>query len=263
MNEPALIDPRIVATDTTSITTYFPLPGLGILPINAFFIKAQQPVLVDTGLAAMGEQFRDQLYNLIEPADIKWIWITHADPDHLGNLKDILNDAPNARIVISYMGMGKMGLLGIPLDRVYLINPGQYLDVGDRKLLAVSPPTYDAPETCGLFDTKHSTLFSADSFGALMQEPSETAESINADELREGCIGWATIDAPWLNKVDQVKFGESLSDISKLNATTILSSHLPPAQGINNELLSYLKDATQVPRFVGPDQAALEKMMAA
>ena len=54
-----------------------------------------------------------------------------------------------------------------------------------------------------------------------------------------------------------------LSDISKLNATTLLSSHLPPARGINNELLSYLKDATQAPRFIGPDQAALEKMMVA
>ena len=263
MNEPTLFEPRIVAKDTTSITAYFPLPGLGILPINAFLIKAQQPLLVDTGLASMGKQFRDQLYKLIEPVDLKWIWITHTDPDHLGNLKDILNDAPNARIVTSYMGMGKMGLLGIPLDRVYLINPGQNLDVGDRKLLAVSPPTYDAPETCGLFDTKHHTLFSADSFGALMQEPAETAETINADALREGCINWATIDAPWLNKIDQAKFGDSLSDISRLNATTMLSSHLPPARGINNELVSYLKDATEAPQFIGPDQAALEKMMAA
>jgi flavorubredoxin len=159
--------------------------------------------------------------------------------------------------------MGKMGLLGIPLDRVYLINPGQSLDVGDRKLIATSPPTYDAPETCGLFDTKHNTLISADSFGAIMQETADAAEAINPDALREGCISWATIDAPWLNKIDQAKFNDSLSDISKLNATTILSSHLPPARGINNELLSYLKDATQVPRFVGPDQAALEKMMAA
>jgi len=263
MNEPTLLDPRIVATDTTSFTAYFPLPGIGILPINAFLIKAQQAVLVDTGLASMGKQFRDHLYKQIDPADIKWIWITHADPDHVGNLKDILNDTPNARIVTSYMGMGKMGLLGIPLDRVYLINPGQYLDVGDRKLLATSPPTYDAPETCGLFDTKHNTLFSADSFGALMQEPVETAEAINSEALREGCISWATIDAPWLNKIDQARFNDSLSDISKLNATTILSSHLPPAQGINNKLLSYLKDATQAPRFTGPDQAVLEKMMAA
>lgn len=263
MNEPTLLEPGLVAKDTTSITAYFPLPGLGLLPINAFLINAQQPVLVDTGLASMGKQFREQLYNLIDPADLQWIWITHADPDHLGNLNDILNDAPNARIVTCYLGMGKMGILGIPLDRVYLLNPGQQLDVGDRKLLAVSPPTYDAPETCGLLDTKNNTLFSADSFGALMQEPSESAEAMNTDALREGCINWATIDAPWLSKIDHAQFSDSLSDISKLNATTILSSHLPPARGINSELLSYLMDATRAPRFTGPDQAALEKMMAA
>ena len=263
MNEPTLLDPRTVAEDTTAINAWFPLPGLGILPINAFIVRAQQPVLVDTGLAMMGEAFRDQLYNLIDPAEIRWIWITHTDADHLGNLKDILESAPNARIVTSYMGMGKMGLLGVPLDRVYLINPGQELDVGDRKLLAVAPPTYDAPETCGLYDARQSTLFSADSFGAILQEPAETAEAINADALREGCITWSTIDAPWLNQVDRDKFGAHLSSIRDLGASTILGSHLPPARGINDQLLSYLMDATHAPRFAGPDQAALEAMMAA
>jgi hypothetical protein len=263
MNKPTLLDPRLVAGDTTSINAYFPLPGLGVLPVNAFLIHAQQPVLVDTGLAAMGESFRDQLYNLIDPGDIRWIWITHTDADHLGNLKEILAAAPNARIVTSYMGMGKMGLLGIPLERVYLINHGQHLDVGDRRLHAVAPPTYDAPETSALFDDKHGTLFSADSFGALLQEPAETAEAIEADSLREGCIRWSTIDAPWLNQLDRDKFASHLSAIRNLNASTILSSHLPPANGINDELLSYLMDATRAPRFVGPDQAALEAMMAA
>jgi len=63
--------------------------------------------------------------------------------------------------------------------------------------------------------------------------------------------------------VSMDKFDDVLLELDKLNATTVLSSHLPPAQGINKVLLSHLRDATQAPRFVGPDQAMLQTMMAA
>ena len=82
--------------------------------------------------------------------------------DHLGNIEAVLTEAPNARVVTSYIGMAKMGLHGLPLDRVYLLNAGQSLNVGDRELLAVKPPTFDAPETTGLFDPTSQSLISAD-----------------------------------------------------------------------------------------------------
>ncbi len=75
----------------------------------------------------------------------------------------MLELAPNARIVTTYLGMGKLGIQGFPVERVYLLNPGQSLDVGDRTLQALTPPSYDAPETTALFDNKTRTLFSADS----------------------------------------------------------------------------------------------------
>jgi hypothetical protein len=263
MNEPTLFGSTCVSKDVFSINSYIPVPGFGVLPVNAFLLQAAQPILIDTGLAALGKQFQSELYKLINPEDLHWIWITHTDPDHLGSLTAILEDAPQARIVTTYLGMGKMGMLGVPLERVYLLNPGQSLDVGDRKLLAVSPPTYDAPETCALFDSKQHTLFSADCFGALMHEPAETALQIRPDTLREGCINWATVDSPWLESIDTNKFDQKLSELSKLNAATVLSSHLPPAHGICNELLNYLRDALERPRFIGPDQTALENMLAA
>jgi hypothetical protein len=29
---------------------HFPIPGMGFLPVNAFVIKAREPVLIDTGM---------------------------------------------------------------------------------------------------------------------------------------------------------------------------------------------------------------------
>lgn len=263
MNEPTMLESKRVSTDITSLISYIPIPGYGVLPVNAFVLHTKQPVLVDTGLAALREDFMRELRSVIELKQLRWIWITHADMDHLGNLDAVLAEAPNARVVTTYLGMAKMGLHGLPLDRVYLLNPGQTLNTGDRELLAIKPPTFDAPETTGLYDSTSQTLISADCFGAMMDKPADNAEDITDSVLLEGSRLWASIDAPWLKVVDPKKFSESISSIEALNASTILSSHLPVANNMTKKLLSLLTDAYQAPTFVGPDQQALEEMMVA
>jgi len=263
MNEPTMLAARKVAPGITSLVSYIPIPGFGVLPVNAFVIHAKEPVLVDTGMAAVRPGFLRELESVIDPKEIRWIWITHADMDHLGNFEQVLKAAPNARVVTTYIGMAKIGLHGYPLDRVFLLNPGQSLDVGDRKLLAIKPPTFDAPETTGLFDASTSTLISADSFGAILEQPVDNAAEIAPAKLRDGGTLWASIDAPWLGVADPQKFNATLKNIDELGASTILSSHLPVAKGMNKVLLDILANAYQAPTFMGPDQAALEKMMAA
>lgn len=264
MHQPTLYPARTVAPDIHLIGAYLPVPGYGVLPVNAFLVGGTQPILVDTGMAGLRDEFLHRLRALIDPHEIRWIWLTHIDPDHVGNLAAVLAEAPHARVVTSYLGMGKLGLLGLPLDRAYLINPGQRLDVGDRRLVAIQPPSFDAPETAGLLDDRTGALFTADSFGALMQEPAESADAIPPEALASGMVTWATVDAPWLDLLDERRHDTTLESIRRIAPTSILSGHLPPAAGeMTGTLLTHLAAARRAPRFVGPDQAALEQMMAA
>jgi len=263
MNGPVMHPAQRITRDISVLSATLPIPGFGVLPVNSYVINSSQPVLVDTGLAALEQRFLAELGKIIDPVDLRWIWITHADADHLGNLAAVLAAAPQARVVTTYLGMGKMGMLGLPLERMYLLNPGQALDVGDRSLTAVAPPVFDAPETCGLFDPAAQALFSADCFGALLEQAGETAAEIHPDALETGCISWATVDAPWLHGIDPAKFREALGQLRRLNAKSILSAHLPPAHGMTDRLLDYLALAPQATRFVGPDQAMLERLMVA
>ena len=264
MDEPTMFEPRSVAPDTEALVSYFPLPGYGILPINAFLIRGEQPILVDTGLASLSDTFMQNLRSLIPLEDLRWLWLTHTDADHTGSIRQILSEAPNARLVTTFLGLGKLGLqqIQVPMERVYLLNPGQSLDMGDRSLTAVKPPTFDAPETTGFYDTKTRVLFIADCFGALMKEPAESAADIAPSDLRDGLVTWATVDAPWLHIVDEGKFNESLDVIRRLEPEVILSSHLPLAADMTETLLKHLASARSAPPFVGPDQAALEQMLA-
>lgn len=263
MNQPSMYIPNTVAPETFSLNAYMPVPGFGVLPVNAFVIRAAQPVLVDTGLAALADQFITDLETVIDPRDLRWIWITHTDADHTGNLNRVLELAPNARLVTTFMGKAKLAMQGFPVERAYLLNPGQSLHVGDRTLQALTPPTFDAPETTALFDEKTRTLFSADCFGALLDAPAETANSIAPDKLGEGMIAWTNFDTPWLHTVDEQRFEQQLDTIQQLGVERVLSSHLPPANDMTGTLLSYLAHARTAPAFNGPCQAEMERMMSA
>lgn len=263
MNSPRMVSNLAVSPDIDVIPAFFPVAGFGVLPIQAFVIRAQEPVLVDTGLVALREEFLEGLAAAIDPKDLRWIWLTHTDPDHVGNLVAVLERAPQARVVTTFLGLGKLGLLGIQPERVYLLNPGQHLDVGDRHLQALAPPTYDAPETTAIFDGKSRTYFTADAFGALLPSPATRAMEVPAEALREGLITWATVDAPWLQAVDPQRFRAALDRVRSLDPHTLLSCHLPPATGMTSTLLELLAEAPSATPFVGPDQAALETMMAA
>ncbi len=245
---------RRVAADVDVLETYAPFPGYGVIAINAHLIRSREPVLVDTGIGALEADFMRELRRLIDPADLRWIWITHADADHVGNLRAVLAEAPRARVVTNFLGMGKLGLQQMPLDRVHLINPGQALDVGDRRLLALRPPSYDAPETMGLLDMRSRVLFSSDCFGALLPKILSDAHDITPATLREA------IDVPWLSQLTAPALANALAELQALAPVAVLGSHLPPATGMTDLLVESLLAARLAAPFVGPDQSGLEQM---
>ncbi len=263
MDKPTIFVPYQAAEDIEVLPSYFPIPGLGILTVNAFVLKAAEPVLVDTGLTPLSDEFMANLSSVIDPDDLRWLWLTHTDQDHIGSLWRVLEAAPRLRVITTFLAVGKMSLYApLPMDRVYLLNPGQSIDVGDRILTAFRPPSYDAPETTGFYDPKSDALFTSDCFGALLSEPAATAADIGLASLREGLLTWAVVDAPWLHAIEKRQFIDSLEHIRDMSPQMILSAHLPAAHGMTDELLRYLGAVPGAEPFIGPDQQALEAMLA-
>jgi flavorubredoxin len=252
------------AADVEVLTSNFPIPGFGVVPINAFVIKGSEPILVDTGSVVESGEFMPTLRSVIDPEDLKWIWLTHTDLDHIGSLHTLLAENPQIRVITTFLGVGIMSLSApLPMDRVYLVNPGQKITVGDRTLTAVKPPAFDNPSTTGFYDEKSGILFSSDCFGALLSAAApQNAADLSEKDLRDGQIFWATLDAPWLHKVDRGALARELDGIRKMAPKMVLSSHLPAASGdMTERLLASLAAAPAAQPFVGPDQAALEQML--
>ena len=45
-------NPYDAGTDITVLPAHLDIPGVGTLLVNAFVLKSEQPVLIDTGIAA-------------------------------------------------------------------------------------------------------------------------------------------------------------------------------------------------------------------
>lgn len=241
----------------------FGVPGFGLLPINAFLLKGSEPLLVDTGAVVESTEFMALLRSMIDPSELRWIWLTHTDFDHIGSLQQLLEENPRIRVITTFLGVGIMSVSApLPLERVNFVNPGEKITVGDRTLTAIKPPTFDNPSTTGFHDDSSGAFFSADCFGAILQSIPQSAADLSEQDLRQGQVFWATVDSPWLHMVDRDMFAKSLQGVLEAEPTMILSSHLPAAPGdMTEQLLATLATVPTATPFAGPDQAALEQML--
>lgn len=257
--------PYQAAPDVHVLPVNLTLPGVGVLPINAFALLAEEPVLVDAGIGFERDDFVDALSSILDPATLRWVWLTHDDTDHTGALERIFEMAPNAKLVTHALSALRMSTWWhVPLDRVHAIRVGDSLHVGDRTLRAVAPPLFDNPTSTGFVDESTGALFSVDSFGAILPEATQHVEDVPPDALAGGMLGWATTDSPWAHLVDRDKFGAVLENVRRLQPTSIFSSHLPAASGSSmDHFIGVLQTVPDAEAFVPPDHEQFGHMAAA
>src|SRR5712692_5666701 len=92
-----------VTEDICALPTYVPVPMLGLVPVNAFVLRAGEPVLIDTGLILESDAFMAALQSVIDLQDLKWLWLTHPDPDHIGSLQQLLAAVPHLRVITTFL----------------------------------------------------------------------------------------------------------------------------------------------------------------
>lgn len=199
-----------------------------LVPINSMLIRGAEPVVVDTGAAEHRDQFFADLFSLVDPEDIRWVFISHDDVDHTGAVNELMELAPNATLVINWLMAERMGasLQVSPLRQRWMYD-GEILDVADRKLLTVRPPVYDSPTTRGLFDTKTRVYWGSDCFGSPMPTPVRYASELPADLFEIGLATFSRYVSPWIEIAQPEAFRRSVDRIAEMMPAAIASCHGP------------------------------------
>jgi flavorubredoxin len=225
-------------------------------------IRAAEPVVVDTGVAENCGQFLEDVFSLVEPEDVRWVFLSHDDVDHTGNANALMEAAPNAMLVINWFMSERMGAsLAVPPSRQRWVGDGESFDVGDRRLYAVRPPIYDAPTTRGLFDPTTGVYWSADAFATPMVHPVCDAQDLDDEFWKSGMQTFARYLSPWIELVDAARFERSLQRVASLGASTITGCHTPTlfAGQVNRAIVATCDALTAVVPDQ-PDQAVLESI---
>src|SRR3954453_22327610 len=150
-----ILRPYQIADETFVIPWALEAPPVGHFPMNSMGIRGAEPVLVGTGCPAVRPQWLEAAWSVVDPLDVKWVFLTHDDRDHSGNLLAILAACPNATLLTTWFSIGRMAEeWETPINRCRFINDCDTVDVGDRTLVAKRPPLYDNRTTRALFDPK-------------------------------------------------------------------------------------------------------------
>lgn len=233
--------------------------------LNSMVIKGAEPLILDTGTIGNRKQWLDDVFGLVEPEDVKWVYLSHDDVDHTGNLDEVMTACPNATLVCSWAIMERhTNAFNFPLERCRWVNEGESFDIGDREVLAARPPLWDSPTTRGLFDRSTGVYWGVDSFACPMAgEPMSTVEEIDPEFWPQG-IAMFMYHAlsPWLSLVDPVKFAAHCDQVQALGMSTIVTAHSPiitePSIARAFEITRDLPNVTPPPC---PDQAVLEAVL--
>jgi flavorubredoxin len=199
-----------------------------LVPLNAMVIRSAEPIVVDTGMAENRERFLADVFSIVEPQDIRWVFISHDDIDHTGNLNALMEAAPNAVAIIDWFMQERMGAaLEVSPLRQRWISDGDRIDVGDRTLVAVRPPIFDSPTTRGLFDPTTGVYWSSDCFGSPMLTPAHNVAELDAEFWEEGMNTFNRWVAPWITMADDRKYQATVDRIEALGASVIAGCHTP------------------------------------
>lgn len=255
--------PTRVARDTFVIHDHV---GEGTSPMvvamNSLVIRSAEPVVVDTGTAENRERFFADLASVVDPADIRWVFLSHDDVDHTGNVNELMASAPHATLVASWFLQERMGsTLEVPPTRQRWLDDGEKLDVGDRKLLAVRPPAYDSPTTRGVYDTSTGVYWGADAFGIPMPHPVPDAADLPAEVLDIGMSTFTRYVAPWIEMADPVKYDAAVDRVATLNPEVIVGCHHPVLRGPQvDRAIEITRRAATATILPPPDQAVLDEL---
>jgi flavorubredoxin len=219
-------EPYRVAPDTWVIPEIVSGPPGLIVPMNSMVITAAEPVIVDTGNALSRAEWLEAAFSIVEPEDVRWVFLSHDDHDHSGNLATVLELCRNATLVTTQFTVERVvRAIELPMDRMRWVNSGEHFDVGDRTLVAMRPPVFDSPVTRGLFDTKTGVYWAVDTFATALPGHLVDTSDMPADEWAEFMLLFNRMVSPWHTLLDDAKFNSYVDDVVSLGITTVASGH--------------------------------------
>jgi len=179
-------DPSIHTIDTAFQRAQFDAAYLVVENGRAAFIDCGTGLAVPALLAALGRAG-------LAPEAVDWLILTHVHLDHAGGAGLLLQQLPNARLLVHPRGANHMvdprrliagatevygeaeiarsygPILPVPAARVVIAEEGHVVDLAGRALLCLDTPGHARHHLC-VWDARSGSWFTGDTFGISYRE---------------------------------------------------------------------------------------------
>jgi flavorubredoxin len=236
-----------------------------VVHFNSMVIRGAEPIVVDTGLPSNRDRYLEDLFSIVEPEDVRWVFVSHDDIDHYGNLAEVMRTCPNATLVASWFLCDRLGdeLAGIPPFRWRWVADGESFDAGDRTLSAIRPPLYDSPTTRGLFDSRTGVYWASDCYATPVAEGTAFVADLDPGFWADGFNLFQHWNSPWASMLDTDAFAATCRRIEQLRPSAIATAHGPTMEASHvHRAFELLRAVPATPAPPQPGQPVLDQIIA-
>jgi flavorubredoxin len=253
------------APDTFLIPNLAPAGEGAYLPVNSMVIRGAEPIIVDTGAPMHRDEWIEKAFSVVEPQDVRWIFLSHDDPDHTGSLLDVLEMCPQATFVTNFFSVERLALEKppLPLERMRWIEAGGSFDAGDRTIHLFRPPIFDGPTTRGVYDSKTAAMWVVDSFACTTTGAVHHIADLPRDLVDENLPLFNSMVSPWHQWLDPGAYRRHVDGIEAMGVLAVASAHGPILTGDwIHEAFDVVRDLAGKPNVLGPGQELLDELVA-
>jgi len=154
-----VLDPGLITFDIVMETKYG-------TTYNSYFINADKKTVVETTKEKFWPEYLAKLKQVTDPSEIEYIIVDHTEPDHSGNMKNLLAVAPNATVVGSGNAIKFLRDQTGHDFRSLVVKTGDTLSLGNKTLHFINAPNLHWPDTIYTWLEEDRVLFTCDSFGS-------------------------------------------------------------------------------------------------
>ncbi len=188
---------------------------------NSYLIVDEKPTLIDAVKHYGFEENLARIKEIIDPAKIRYIISNHTEMDHSGTIDKLLKYCPNAEVVCSPKGAEELKKHFKSNWKFKVVNTGDVLDIGKRKLSFLLMPMVHWPDSMATYSSEDKILFPNDAFGQHYASSERYADQVGLDTVwLEAAKYYANIVLPYGSQVLKV-----LEAAAKLDFDCIAPSH--------------------------------------
>jgi flavorubredoxin len=256
--------PVAIAPETFLIPNLAPVGADAYVHVNSMLIRGEQPIIVDTGAPIHRQRWLEEVFSLVDPEDVRWVFLSHDDGDHTGSLHEVLDACPQATLVTNMFAVERLALeRPMDLSRMIWRDPTETFDAGDRRLRLVIPPIFDGPTTRALYDERTGVLWAVDSFAALTPGAVHEVGDVPKDLYDDSFHMFNSLISPWHQWLDPVAYNRHVDTVEALKPEVVASAHGHILRGTDiHDAFDRVRAMAGQPRVIPPGQSLLDELLA-